>query len=1118
MNSGAGFDQVREDELKAIEDSRASRGCPEGDPADDLLGVAFSGGGIRSATFNLGVLQALANHRLLSRADYLSTVSGGGYIGSWLQAWIQRSDRGVNEVEDALCGGELGGDEPEQVGWLRRYSNYLTPRPGLFGADTWTVVAIYLRNLLLTQSVLVSGIALVLTLAWALFGLFGILGASDASGWFALVSMTGLALTAFWQLGAFKPKRVGKGAQAAIQLRVVLPMLGVAVCASVAVVTFESMGIVSWATTFAGLFLACTAVAAATARAGGEAGPTLDSRTLFHPRLLAGALIGGAVAGAVLGWLVPWASEWRAATSAVCLPPIVLLLFALASTVQIGVSGRAYSDPSFEWWGRLGGWMFIYAAGWFLLMGLALFGAAIFEWLCGVPGTLPAWIATWGGGILAGMSNKERPSGEKSIVRGVLAGIAPYGFVIGLLILIAAGYDRVANADSMLARFTVVFTALGIVWCFGQINRYSMHGLYRNRLVRCYLGASNGKRVQDSFTGFSPGDDLKLADLRADAGPYAIVNTAVNLASSENLAWQERKAASFVFTPQRCGFGGVYRPTDRYGGGYTLGGAMAISGAAASPNMGFRTTAAFAFLMSMFNIRLGWWTGNPRDADAWREQAPRRFAFGYLLRELLGMASAKSRHVYLSDGGHFENLGVYELVRRRCRHIIVCDAGCDGSFRFEDLGNAVRKCRTDFGAEIDLDVRDLMPGEDGRGARHCAVGTVTYRDGMRGTIVYLKPSLTGDESADVRNYAAEHATYPHETTGDQWFAESQFESYRQLGQHIANKALERAGQVPSSLAEYFTDLRYAWFATSGAPADAVARQTKTLGSLVTQLRSEPALAYLDSSFWPEWEAVAGDLVRVPQRKSKAAPRTRSKLSAAEFRVGFYFCQSLIQLMESVFLELRLDDPRQRAHPDNRGWINLFRHFSWAGMFRLTWAVSAGTYGVRFQNFCRDALQLQVGDRLELSEHRMNAGQASTVKRRWSGLLNRAKELNFHERELLASMLGLPGFDAQAGTLQLITFQLAIVDQSGRLPETGFSCGFAVLQQMPDSPQPHLRTLRIPDHLRKMGLARRALRALCEECDGKPILAEPEGEADGLLATQLRRGRTALQRILDSIDA
>ena len=132
-----------------------------------LTGLAFSGGGIRSATFNLGVLQALADLQLLRKFHYLSTVSGGGYIGSWLVAWILRRGGNLEEISNSLRTAWRrypGGESPEEVRFLRRFSNYLTPKLGWFGADTWTVIAIYLRNMLLNLTALVAGLAFVLML------------------------------------------------------------------------------------------------------------------------------------------------------------------------------------------------------------------------------------------------------------------------------------------------------------------------------------------------------------------------------------------------------------------------------------------------------------------------------------------------------------------------------------------------------------------------------------------------------------------------------------------------------------------------------------------------------------------------------------------------------------------------------------------------------------------------------------------------------------------------------------------------------------------------------------------------------------------------------------------
>ena len=1147
MGSGVDFERVLQDELDEIRESRRARTGMDAPPGtkleEDLFGVAFSGGGIRSATFNLGVLQALARKGLLKRIDYLSTVSGGGYIGSWLQAWVSRASGGIHEVE-----AKLQAHEPGEVAWLRRFSNYLTPRLGLFGADTWTVVAIYLRNLLLTQTALVSGIVVLLAFAWLLFSAIVLTSAGWAWGSLALIGMAVCAGVGFANLGRWDPLGPRSNAQGAIQRNVVVPLLGTAVFASIAVGAFPGMGWMSWAPTMGLVFSGCWTIAAGAARKRGSSGPTLKSATLFARWTAPAAFVAGGLAGALLGTLADASESWSPRALVVAMPPLVTLLFALASTIQIGLVCRRYSDPSFEWWGRLGGWLLIYAAGWFALFGLALYGAKLATWFAGIPGSLPAWVASWASGLLLAKSGKDRPPGESSKAKGILAAIAPYAFVGGLLVLMAAGFERAVRSEHEWIVAAVVAAALAVLWRFSQINRLSMHGLYRNRLVRCYLGASNRpKRRADGFTGFSPEDDLALARVQTRKGPYAIVNTAINLSDTRDLAWQERKAAAFAFTPAQVGYVDGdeehYRPTKEYGGGYSLGAAMAISGAAASPNMGFRTSAPFAFLMAMFNIRLGWWTGNPADEDTWKRMVPERGGFAYLAKELLGSTGNDSPYVYLSDGGHFENLGLYELVRRRCRFIIVSDAGCDPRFQFEDLGNAVRKCRIDFGVQIDIDVHDIEP-EKRKSDRHCAVGSIRYPDGRRGTLLYLKPSLTQDEPADVQNYAAEHADFPHQTTGDQWFAESQFESYRKLGRHIAERALDRAGSTSRTLAAMFTDLRYGWFATARASTATFTRHAGALDSLVEQMRNDPELAFLDESFWPEWQVVVDDLVKKPRARAAAAakpttPRVR-KLTPEEFRAGFYFCLSLIQLMENVFLDLHLDEPAQRRHPDNRGWMNLFRHFSWAGMFRLTWAIAASTYGARFQNFCRESLDLDVGDELQVHLRRPNRGKAATLSTRWNTMLkNRAEHLNFHERDLLARLLATDFVDWGARPLRLAEFCIAVADPSGRFATTHFGCGFAVLQETDEGPD-LLCTMRIPDHLRRMGLARRALVALTQELDAKPVLAPPrdvgiaeEAEPATIqterdekseqrlereaLYQQLERGRTVLGWILDSID-
>jgi len=219
---------------------------------------------------------------------------------------------------------------------------------------------------------------------------------------------------------------------------------------------------------------------------------------------------------------------------------------------------------------------------------------------------------------------------------------------------------------------------------------------------------------------------------------------------------------------------------------------VALSGAAASPNMGTHSSPPLNFLMTMFNVRLGRWCPNPRKA-VWTHSSPGIGLFS-LIAELFGMTNADANYVYLSDGGHFENLGIYELVRRRCRLIVAVDVASDREMAFEDLGNAIRKCATDLHVSIELDVSkmDLVAGS-GLCGGSCAVGAVRYSHvdpgGVDGTLLYIKPAIIGSENADVLNYRKAHPDYPHQSTADQWFDEAQFESYRALGYHIVKAAL-----------------------------------------------------------------------------------------------------------------------------------------------------------------------------------------------------------------------------------------------------------------------------------------------------------------------------------------
>ena len=369
-----------------------------------------------------------------------------------------------------------------------------------------------------------------------------------------------------------------------------------------------------------------------------------------------------------------------------------------------------------------------------------------------------------------------------------------------------------------------LFWVVALGW-MGDPNALSLHAFYRARLVRAYLGASNWRRHlrRSRISDAVEGDDVGLSTLDscAHGGPYHLVNTTLNLAGSRDLTVVQRQAAAFLLSKLYCGSVRTgYRTTRDYmAGELSLGAAVAASGAAVSPNMGAKTPKApLAMLLTLLNVRLGFWVPTPHK-DYWRLPQARLWPY-YLLRESLSQTTELSSYCYLTDGGHFDNTGLYSLVERGCRYIVLVDNGADPKPAFEDVGEAIRRCRIDFATEITLDVSGFERTEgfrvetstegppaasirrdDSRGAQqHYTVGTVRYSEAhgrelgwaadadLEGIVVWLRPALVADEEADVRQYGLQNAAFPEQPTVDQWFDEAQFESYRRLGEFTATTA------------------------------------------------------------------------------------------------------------------------------------------------------------------------------------------------------------------------------------------------------------------------------------------------------------------------------------------
>lgn len=826
--------------------------------------LCISGGGIRSATFGLGILQGLARCGLLDKFHYLSTVSGGGYIGSWLSAWINRA--GLTSVATQLSRQSeqtRPNPEPIEIQNLRSYSNYLSPRLGMFSADSWTLVGSYLRNLLLNWCVIIPLLAAFLALPW-IFSSIVMMDPpprNDATFWVGAV----LVVIGVAYMGLNLPcGRNLRWDQKRFLWFCLLPLFVAAVLMTIYWAWFNYYGrsLIAWPlfgfgqphtwVPFLYLGIALHIVSWLTSLL-----PAHGFRTL---EFLA-VIVSGAISGVLL-WLgaqklFPHPVMQMELYICVAVPGFMALFF-VGIMVFAGISSRWTEDSDREWWGRATGWLLAVAFGWLIISDLVVFGPLSLRWTWSLitTGSLAALLTVLGGrSSMVAATQKERATASPlGLVLSKASTIAAMVFAAVLLILITQtttsvlkkliqtyhiklGYQATLDSKSgLLGRpeeylnvifytpwwlvipFAVLLLLAGVVMArLINANTFSLHGMYRDRLIRAYLGASNSDRKENPFTGFDENDNIKMRDLwlqeKFNGKLMPVVNIALNLVSGEKLGWQERKAQNFSVSPLHCGSSSMqpgYRSTTGadgtvYGGpqGISLGTAITISGAAASPNMGYHSSPFVTFILTLLNVRLGAWLGNPGKAG------DHTFQLGYpassvrpIIDEALGLTNDKSPYVYLSDGGHFENLGLYEMMLRRCHFIVVSDAGEDPECSFADLGEAVRKIRVDFGIPIDFDQMNIYPRSQIDAAkqhgRNCAIGRIRYSavDGPTapdGIIIYIKPVCYGDEPRDIYEYFKRSETFPHESTADQFFSESQFESYRMLGAYTMEKLCTDCG-------------------------------------------------------------------------------------------------------------------------------------------------------------------------------------------------------------------------------------------------------------------------------------------------------------------------------------
>ncbi|MBC7821667.1 MAG: hypothetical protein IAG10_32680 [Planctomycetaceae bacterium] len=737
---------------------------------NNLAGLAISGGGLRSATFALGVVQGLAEKNMLGQFDYLSTVSGGGYLGSFLSSYLN------SPADPSAESSATPGPRDPAVGPNANCEPFRKPAVGESAA---------LRHLRSQSKFILNG-GTVGRFRMVLQALFGMLtNAAIVFPWIAIVVL----LAYYWLKDKIRE---------AAQLN----------------------------NHFAYL-----------------------SDVFSHPCQLW-------VTGVLILLLV--------------LLPLVLRWARREWLVKLGAR---YLEVTSGWLA-----LFLVVTAWnsipALFRGVEHVGKFFVDttWL---PGLLKSpWMALVSPaalhavGRLVGVAGRQKPwtVGLKKLITRIAGPL----FLLAVFVLL--GRAVILSDDQPVLEFMMmdtrwsftrselllVITLAFLIYdhLFLDINLSSLHPFYRARLGEAYLVQHDA----NSFDKVKEADRTKLSQLRRSSdsrAPYHLLNAALNSPAGTHPALRGRHCDFFLFSKHVCGSVSTgYFPTtefEKLDPALNLGTAMAISGAAASPFMG-TGSGETSFLLALFNVRLDYWLrfpGRPAPPFISWKPGPR-----YLAKQLLGDLHERSPYVNLSDGGHVENLAIYELLRRRCKFIVAVDGECDPMITCGSLLTLINYAKIDFGIEINFayaggldrlkpssmhtlsltekhstaatepkasEASDTKPTKVIPVLRspmlpyHFALARIEYPatapGGPKslGWLLYLKSSLTGNEGPTISYYRSKYPAFPHESTSDLFYDEEQFEAYRALGHHIAEDVFrsEITGQTqpPNSIREWFESLQ-----------------------------------------------------------------------------------------------------------------------------------------------------------------------------------------------------------------------------------------------------------------------------------------------------------------------
>ena len=1030
-----------------------------GSRRDDLVGLVFSGGGIRSATFNLGLLQALNRIGLLGKVDYLSTVSGGGYIGAWWSAWLHRNrharskrlfPRDTMPAPDDDAPAE-NRPEPRAIRHLREFSRFLVPRLGAFEVETasalghvgsivppsilafvalavWSLLAWLWTTYVLVRAPIGTAIITAVAVPVVMYMIFSRVGTGRTisepdhrhlySLWGnGLVAM--LVIAGLWAV-AMQPTLFGPSKP----WRLAAPHDETGIVSTFMPRQYADGSEIRWYDEATGAELP---------RPAGDSDAARDAAAVARSRRLAkekgwsddGTRHYSAVYPLFPQWSIPLylpSLLWFAAF-------LVLVLLRQMAWRFARHGGRRTLQATAN---RIMGRLLITAVLWAAFAVIWQAGALVIlrEYAWSVAGLSAVATALFHltRGYFSRDPGAERRGGFREVLKAYIPMVLATVALASTLVLIACGVYAVSMTEAwsidaagiymppiswLLAVSSVVVLATLL---FFDPTMVSLHAFYRSRLARAYLGASNrlgedpqdvevhvpvwvraafGLRalwagaigeedfgddmraryialerafverrrsfyhfaaIQNRFTEERRTDDVPLSDL-VTLRPVHLVCCAANDLSGDRLKSLNRGARSAVLSAAGLSLGGRwYDESDT--GRLWLSQAITASGAAFNSNMGSlsaRLGGAAAVLLTAFNLRLGLWVDLKRPwTGRWLTsgQRTRPALTGPGLRffkEMFGRTRASvsdNTEVHLSDGGHFENLGLYELIRRQCRFIVVSDCGADPDVVFEDVGNAMQLIREDFSVEIDIDLSPLKPNAQGIARQHMVVGRIRYPNSRHGILLVFKPTMTGDEPEDVQQYRSQNPSFPHETTGDQFYDEAQWESYRSLGEHAGTSAFAFFGARLSQIASLDSDIVFQRVFDFWQPApiqvlDNFLPVSTRYSALIGRITAEAGSGLLGELF-PETTGHG----REDADYRHYDPASEAKRMALVLEVG--------QFMEDTWFSCLLDT--HEHHASNAGWVDVFGRFVAMPSFQRWWSLLRGNFSPKFVEYLQDRFE------------------------------------------------------------------------------------------------------------------------------------------------------------------